>query len=65
MARITATKNGDGTITIDCGCVYFADNARTPMRTCEQHRWITCAQCGGKAEVTFIGVWCQLLLTGG
>lgn len=44
------------TVTIPCGCVYFESTARAPMSACEEHRWITCARCGGKAEVTFLGV---------
>lgn len=54
----TKQRNSLATVTAPCGCEYFADNGQRPLQACEQHRWITCASCHGKAEVTFIGVWC-------
>ena len=57
-SRQAATNNGDGTVTIDCGCVYFANNGRGPLRPCESHRYMMCASCGKQGQVTPFGFMC-------
>lgn len=43
--------------TIPCGCQYVSGD-RAPTIPCSEHRYITCGGCGGRAEVTPIGVLC-------
>lgn len=44
-------------VTLPCGCK-FAGTGERPVITCQDHKYITCANCGGQAEVTPIGVLC-------
>ena len=60
----TAGVNGDEgeggdkmkLVTIPCGCQYDTDG--TIVIPCKLDRYITCARCGDKAEVSPIGVLC-------
>ena len=45
-------------VIIPCGCQCAAKGARGPVVACAEHRYITCTQCGGRAEVSPIGTLC-------
>ena len=45
-------------VTAPCGCQYASKGAKGPVAACEEHRYITCAGCGGRAEVSPIGTLC-------
>lgn len=52
------TKGQPKLITIPCGCQYV-DGDKAPTIPCAEHRYITCGKCGGRAEITPIGVLCM------
>lgn len=39
-----------------CGCQYAKDG--TIVIPCAEDRYITCAKCGGRAEVSPVGILC-------
>ena len=45
-------------VTAPCGCQYASKGAKGPVAACEEHRYITCARCGGRAEISPIGTLC-------
>ena len=49
-------RDGRPIVERPCGCQYVT--ALAPLVPCDAHRYITCGKCGGRAEVTPIGLLC-------
>ena len=47
-------------VPVPCGCQYLSGAvSRGPTVACDEHRYMRCGKCLGRAEVTPFGLWCS------